>query len=219
MPSGLWKFGMTITALTSFCVDGVAQFVEADALARRGRDLERAEVEALDDFEETEVGGRLDRDGVAGLGDGAQAEVERLGAAGGDDEFVVRERHAGLQVAPGDLAGERLVAAVHAGAADQRGIAAGDGAEDARELLGGEKAVVRAGRAEGHVVGLEGELQDLGGEIVDADVGRLGHGLGHARLRARNWADAAGRSSPTAAAPRGSRGFPARCRPGARSRC
>ena len=37
--------------------------------------------------------------------------------------------------------------------------------------------------AEGNVARIGGEHDDLGGEVVDADVAGLGHGLGHARFK------------------------------------
>ena len=87
--------------------EGVAGGVEADAGAGSGGDFDDLEVEGLKGFEETEVGGRLDCDGVTRFGDGTEGEVEGFGAADGDDEFIVGDRAAGLQVAAGDLAGER----------------------------------------------------------------------------------------------------------------
>ena len=64
-PSGFWKLGMTRTALMSFCSSAVRKRVQADSLARIGGDLQRLEVQALDDVEKAEVGGRLERDDVA----------------------------------------------------------------------------------------------------------------------------------------------------------
>ena len=101
------------------------------------------------------------------------------------------ERNAGLQGAAGDLPGERFIAAVEAGAHQQRRVAPGDGAEDAGKLLRGEKAVVGARRTEGHVVVVLRVVHHLGGEIVHPDVGGLGHGLGHAGLGGQ-----AGRTRP-----------------------
>jgi hypothetical protein len=88
----------------------------------------------------------------------------------------------GLKVAAGDLAGERVVGPVHRVAAEEGGVVAADGGEDAGELLGGKQGVVGAGGAEGHVARVDGEGEDLGGEVLHADVARAGHGFGHAGL-------------------------------------
>ena len=162
--------------------EGVAGGVEADAGAGAGGDFDDLEVEGLEGFEKTEVGGGFDGDGVAGFGDGAEGEVEGFGAADGDDEFVVGKGAAGLEVAAGDLAGEGVVGPVHRVAAEEGGVVAADGGKGAGEFLGGEEGGVGAGGAEGDVGGVRGEGEDLGGEVVDADVAGLGHGLGHARL-------------------------------------
>jgi len=156
--------------------------VEAEAGARVGRDFEDAEVEALDRVEKPEVGGRLERDGVAGLGDGTEREIERLGAADGDDEFVVTQRAAGLEITAGDFARQRVVGGIHRVTAEERGVVAADGGEDAREFLRGEERMVRTGGAEGNVARVDGQGQHLGGEVVHADIAWLGHRAGHAWL-------------------------------------
>jgi hypothetical protein len=162
--------------------EGLAQGGEIDAGARLGWHLEGAQAEALDRFEEAEIGGSLERHGVARAGDGAQREVDGLATAHGDHEFVVRERRAGQQVAAGDLAGERIEGPRHGVATEHGGVVAAHGAEDAREFLRGEKGVVRAGGAEGHVARVGGVHEHLRGEIVDADVAGSGHRSGHAWL-------------------------------------
>src|SRR4051812_12390740 len=111
-------------------LDGSAKLVETDTLAGTRGNLDRPEIEALDDLKETEVSGRLYGHGVPGLGDGAQAKVERLGATRRHNQLVVRERHAGLEITPRDLAGKGLVAVVEGRAHQQGGVTPGYGAED-----------------------------------------------------------------------------------------
>jgi hypothetical protein len=138
-PSGLEKLGMIMTAFTSL-------FARASRVASRQMPV-RAPVGISRTrrlrlwivSRKPKVGWRLDGHGVAGLRHGPQREIERLRAADGDDELVVAERAAGLEIAAGNLAGERIVGEVHRIATEERGIVPAHRGEDSRELLRGKK--------------------------------------------------------------------------------
>ncbi|OQB92766.1 MAG: hypothetical protein BWX86_01779 [Verrucomicrobia bacterium ADurb.Bin122] len=153
----------------------LAECLQIYAAAWIAGDFEYAKAEALQGFEKAKISGSFDRDGVARLGDGAQRQIDRLGAADGDDELVVVERGAGLEISAGDFAGERLVGAVHRIAAEERGVVAHDRAEDAREFPVGKEGGIGAGGTEREKLRVFALGYNRGGEIVVAYVSRPGH--------------------------------------------
>ena len=79
------------------------QFIEANSVSGEGWDFARSHAEGLDDLQYAVVGRRLDGDGVAGTGDGAQAKVQRFLAATRGDNFIRRQGATGLHRPARDL--------------------------------------------------------------------------------------------------------------------
>ena len=68
--------------------------------------ISNLELQALDRLQRPVVGGRLDRDRVALGRHRAQRQADRLGAAMRDDEFVLGDREAPLEIATRQLVAE-----------------------------------------------------------------------------------------------------------------
>ena len=80
-PSGFWKFGTTTARICGWVARSWLQRLDRHPAAGAGGDFQRGEPQALDHLQQAKVGRRLHRHGVAGLGDGAQRQVECFRAA------------------------------------------------------------------------------------------------------------------------------------------
>ena len=90
-PSGFEKLVTSRHALTRMALQGLVEQREVDAGAGVGGHLEGTHAQALDELQGAVIRGRLDDDRVAGAGDGAQAEVQRLHGADGRHKLVRAE--------------------------------------------------------------------------------------------------------------------------------
>ncbi|MNL15421.1 hypothetical protein D3C87_1364060 [compost metagenome] len=72
-------------------VQGPLEVAEDDPRLGVGRDLDGAHAQALDGFQDAEVGGGLDGDRIPRPGHRAQAEVEGLDPTARDDEVLRRD--------------------------------------------------------------------------------------------------------------------------------
>ena len=66
------------TRFDAAAIQAFLQFVQADAVSGKSRNLARLETERSDDLHYAEVGRRFDGDGIARSGDGSQGQVERF---------------------------------------------------------------------------------------------------------------------------------------------
>jgi hypothetical protein len=127
-------------------------------------DLERTQVQLLEDLEEAEVGGRLERHHVARLGDRAQPEHDRLQAAVGDQQLLRIDHRSEPQRVPRDRAAKRFVAGADPVLRERLAMPlrrAGERAPQARLV---EQRSVRTGRTERDERGVVDDPHHLGAQ-------------------------------------------------------
>ena len=146
-------------------------------------DLQRAQVHALQDFQEAEVRRRLQRHHVARLRHGAQAQADRLQATVGDQQFARVELAAQAHRVAGDGAAQLLVAGADRVLAQRRAVALRGAADSAAHAVLREQFAARAGGAEGDEAWVGGELHHLRAERADVDGLRVGRRARGFRLR------------------------------------
>ena len=163
-------------------VEGELQRVQRQPGARMRGDLQRAQVHALQDFEEAEVRRRLQRHHVARLRHGAQAQADRLQATVGDQQLARVELAAQAHRVAGDGAAQLLVAGADRVLAQRRAVALRGAADGAAHAVLREQLAARAGGAEGEEARVGGELHHLGAERADVDRLRIGRRARRFRL-------------------------------------
>ena len=110
LPSGLLKVGTNTQAFIGNFGDGRFELCGVDAGDGIGGDLQCFEPQTFDHLEDSEEGGVLDGDGIAGTGNRLEAHDERLHAAGGHDDVGRGEFAAPAKRVPGQLAAQFRVA-------------------------------------------------------------------------------------------------------------
>jgi hypothetical protein len=103
---------------------GKFQRVQRDAGLRAGGNLKRLQAQAFKHLQQAIKRGRLHRHHIAGLGDGAQRQVQRLDAAMRDQYLVGRQRQAAGERAAGHGFAEHAVAILRRGRAQQQRLVA-----------------------------------------------------------------------------------------------
>jgi hypothetical protein len=143
--------------------------LERDAAPRVRRDLERAQAEALQDLQEAVEGRRFQRDQIAGLRHRAQAQVDRLDAAGSGDEVAMVDAAAPLQRTARHRAAQLLGAWRKAVASERIAVAARNRGKHAAHALELEELRRGARRAERHDIRIARVGEHEIGELVHLD--------------------------------------------------
>ncbi|MNT74061.1 hypothetical protein D3C72_2128390 [compost metagenome] len=83
---------------------------QVDSRVGRGWDFHHPQVQAFENLQQAVEGRRLHRDGIAGLRDGAQGEVDRFGRAVGDHDSLGDQMSLGGQRTPRQDVAQRAIA-------------------------------------------------------------------------------------------------------------
>ena len=158
--------------------------LERDAYARMGGNLQRFDAHAFEDLQQAEIRRRLQRDGVAGPGDGAHAEVKCFHAAVGHDDVGCGEIAAEVQRFARNLAAQFLIARRQHVMRERQRFAAGNRRNQALQLCGRHMVRTGTGGAEGHHAG-PARIQNFLHQRADADQLRRSRRVGDGRLAGR----------------------------------
>ncbi len=155
---------------------------QVDAVARKGGQLDRLQLQPLQRLQARIETGRLDQHHIAGPRHRLQAQVERLQRAVGDDDVVAGHGHAIQLVAQRDLAPQLRVPRRQVDHRAPRIDAAQAARGGARQLLQGEQQGAGEGRAEGHDIARPSGGQHVEHQLTHIDGGGSAAGARCLRL-------------------------------------
>ncbi|MCY1214079.1 hypothetical protein D9M72_258830 [compost metagenome] len=161
----------------------VVERAQVDALGRIDRDLQRLQAQPFQRLQRGIEARRLDRDHVARLGHGHQAQVQRLQRAVGDDQVLGRLRRARAEVAQRDLPPQRRVAGRQVVDRMPRVQRTAGPRQRLAQPLPREQLGRREGRAELHQLAVTRAFQHGEDQLGDVDLRR--HLPRRPRLRLR----------------------------------